>query len=151
MSIDLKHTALIGLSAGAVQAGLTFVWPGLTKGFNVFDGKLLGIPLLPTGRYAMPALAAGVGFASGMLGDVAHHYILPHLSADSRLSNLESLIFLPAAGAFLTNFAYNKANPRASEDFGSESLFALGAASVVGGLWLHDMFLAPWFGDKVGY
>jgi len=149
--MDFKHTALIGLSAGVVQAGLSFVWPGLSPGFAVSDGSLFGIPILPKNNMPFYVLAAGVGFTAGVLGDVAHHYVLPHFSGDSRLSNLESMLLLPAAGAVFTNFAYTKANPTANQAFGTESLYALGAASVIGGLWLHDMFIAPWFNDKVGY
>lgn len=150
--MDIKHAALVASSIGLAQAGLTYVWPRLGKGYlPVTDGKLFGFQIVPQQGVQMQMLAAAVGFVSGFGADIMHQYILPHLSADARTENLESAILIPAAAALFTDFIYTKLSPTVSSGVGIESLLVLGAASSIAGLYLHDNLIAKYTGDKLGY
>ena len=93
--------------------------------------------------YSLPLVAAGVGAASSMIGDVSHMYIFPHIGLDGKYGQAETAAVSAAAnvGAFYAlTMATNTALP---ERIGIATLAGTAVLSNALGDYLYSTVLQP--------
>lgn len=120
------------LSQAAVGGALL----GSTVGFNA---------TLNVGGMAVPsyAIGAGLGVAGSFIADMAHDYVLPHISKDDRLRHVEGAVFAPAVSAATFYAGLSILHPSAVAETGRTMLLLQGAGSELAAQWVYENVLAP--------
>lgn len=103
-----------------------------------------GSLITPIGNIPVPVAGGLISVGASMLSDMAHAWILPHLSDSKRLQAMESKLLTPAMGGVgFIALAYI-ANPYVLSDTKTtRNLFLLGAMSEILGQFAYEALIAP--------
>jgi hypothetical protein len=86
-----------------------------------------------------------LGLATSFVTDMAHHYVVPHLSADRRLQHTESAVINVATGASAYVLGAQAMNSNLIQDTGGITTMAvIGGVSEITSQWLYESVLLPW-------
>lgn len=90
------------------------------------------------------AIGAGLGVAGSFLADMAHDYVLPHISKDDRLRHVEGALFAPAVSAATFYAGLTLLHPSAVAEAGRTMVLVQGAGSELAAQWLYENILSPY-------
>jgi len=91
-------------------------------------------------------VTGSVGAASSLLGDLAHSWILPHLSPNDKFAQFESSLLSPAIAGAAQVAALEWLSPGSvmgDTGVGTVKVMALGAGAEIAGQYVYEQSLVP--------
>jgi len=119
-----------------------FVGAACSAAAYYFIGK--GNVVLPMLNSKVPVWAfyGGAGAASSYVAEIAHSYILPHISPNNKFANMEAMVLGPAAAAGAIVLASGVANPALISQVGLPTTAMLGAGAEIAGHYVYETFFS---------
>lgn len=93
------------------------------------------------------AIGAGLGVAGSFIADMAHDFVLPHISKDDRLRHVEGAVFAPAVSAATFYAGLAVLHPAATAQVGRTMVLLQGAGSELAAQWMYENLLSPFVVD----
>jgi hypothetical protein len=134
-SVSYKYATQAAVAAASFQALAQM------KGWGSFAVPMMNIDVPP----AIVGAVLGVGGA--VLADVAHDYVVPHLSKDDRLRHVEGAVFAPAVSAAAFAGGIQILNSEGLESTGLSNVLLHGAATELVAQWIYENIVAPYVTD----
>jgi len=117
----------------------------ISGGLFHFMNSSKGAAVLVNGvRIPISVFGAGVGVASTFVNDIAHSYVLPHLSADARINFIESHMLSPVVSGGVYYLATKLLTPGVADSVPMLELAGIGAISELVSQFTYETLLLPW-------
>ena len=127
------------------KVGTYIVKPLLAAGITAVAMPQVGAKnILVMGNYVPTWVVTGAGaLVAGYVGEMAHQYVLPHLSPNAKFAQAESAILSPAV-AGMTQVALLEVLSKGSMSDGRMlKTFAVGAISDIAAQYAYEQTLVP--------
>ena len=108
--------------------------------------SVMTVPML-NANVPLPLVGAALGVAGAVVADLAHDYVMPHLSKDDRLRHVEGAIVAPAVSAAAFAGGIKVLNSDSLKAAGVSNVLIQGAASELVAQWLYENIVAPYAMD----
>lgn len=106
--------------------------------------KMGGGKIFLFGQYVPSWYVTGaVGAASSVVAEMAHAWILPHLSPNEKFAQVESSILAPVIAGVAQVAALEFISPGASTSIGLTKVFATGAGAEIVGQYVWEKSIVP--------
>lgn len=88
-------------------------------------------------------VTGAVGALSSVVGEMAHRFILPHLSPNEKFAQVESSILSPAVAGAAQVGVLEMLAPGSAQSVGFTKVFAIGAGAEIVGQYAWEQTLMP--------